>query len=90
MLSNLLKLPAPVSLLMWAGIWEIIGLVGIVEIFPPFHKVILTMADVLASPEFQNALVMTGQAWAIGLGFAIVIGIPIGVLMGLSRWQSQG
>ena len=86
---SLLKLPAPVSLLMWAGIWEMIGLVGILEIIPPFHEVILNMGDVLSSPEFQNALLMTAEAWAIGLGFAIVIGIPIGVLMGLSRSAEQ-
>ena len=86
---SLLNLPAPVSLLMWAGIWEMIGLVGILEIIPPFHEVILNMGDVLSSPEFQNALLMTAEAWAIGLGFAIVIGIPIGVLMGLSRSAEQ-
>ena len=86
---SLLNLPAPVSLLMWAGIWEMIGLVGILEIIPPFHEVILNMGDVLSSPDFQNALLMTAEAWAIGLGFAIVIGIPIGVLMGLSRSAEQ-
>ena len=55
------------------------------EIFPPFHKVILTMVDVVSSEEFQQALLITGEAWAVGLGFAILIGIPVGVLMGLSR-----
>jgi len=82
---NILKLPAPFSLLLWAGVWEIVGLTGTVEIFPPFHKVILTMADVITSEEFQQALLITGEAWALGLGFAILIGIPIGILMGISR-----
>lgn len=82
---NILKLPAPVSLLLWAGVWEIVGLTGTVEIFPPFHKVILTMVDVVSSTEFQQALLITGEAWALGLGFAIVIGIPVGMLIGLSR-----
>jgi NitT/TauT family transport system permease protein len=82
---NILKLPAPFSLLLWAGVWEIVGLTGTVEIFPPFHKVILTMVDVMTSEEFQQALLITGEAWALGLGFAILIGIPIGMLMGLSR-----
>lgn len=82
---SLLKLPAPVSLLLWAGVWEIVGLTGAVEIFPPFHKVILTMVDVLTSAEFQRALLITGEAWALGLGFAILVGIPFGVLMGMSR-----
>jgi NitT/TauT family transport system permease protein len=82
---NILKLPAPVSLLLWAGVWEIVGLTGTVEIFPPFHKVILTMVDVVSTQEFQQALLITGEAWALGLGFAILVGIPIGVLIGLSR-----
>ena len=82
---NILKLPAPCSLLLWAGVWEIVGLTGTVEIFPPFHKVILTMVDVITSEEFQQALLITGEAWALGLGFAILIGIPLGILMGMSR-----
>ncbi|MBT5050655.1 MAG: ABC transporter permease subunit [Rhodospirillaceae bacterium] len=82
---NILKLPAPVSLLLWAGIWEIVGLTGTVEIFPPFHKVLLTMVDVVTSDEFQQALLITGEAWALGLGFAILVGIPIGIMMGMSR-----
>ena len=82
---NILKLPAPFSLLLWAGLWEIVGLTGTVEIFPPFHKVLLTMAEVVTSEEFQQALLITGEAWALGLGLAILIGIPIGVLMGMSR-----
>ena len=83
--SKLLKIPAPVSLLLWAGMWEIVGLTGASEIFPPFHQVILSMVEVVSSQEFQQALLMTGQAWAIGLGFAIVIGIPVGVAMGMSK-----
>lgn len=82
---NILKLPAPVSLLLWAGLWEIVGLTGAIDIFPPFHKVILTMVEVLSSAQFQEALRITGEAWAIGLGFAILVGIPMGVLMGLSQ-----
>lgn len=82
---NILKLPAPVSLLLWACVWELVGLTGTVEIFPPLHKVILTMADVLTSREFQQALLITAEAWALGLGFAILVGIPMGVLIGMSR-----
>ncbi len=85
MSSKLLKLPASVSLLLWAGVWEIVGLTGVVEIFPPFHKVVLTMVNVVSSAEFQQALRITAEAWAIGLGLAILVGIPIGALMGFSR-----
>ena len=79
-----LKIPAPVSLLLWAGVWEIVGQAGVVDIFPPFHKVVLSIVNVIASAEFQQALRITGEAWAIGLGLAIVVGIPIGALMGTS------
>ena len=85
MSSKLIKIPASVSLLLWAGVWEIIGLTGAVEIFPPFHNVVLTMVSVVSSVEFQQALRITGEAWAIGLGLAILVGIPIGALMGFSR-----
>ncbi len=85
MFSFILKLPASVSLLLWAGLWEIVGLTGAVDIFPPFHRVVLSLFSVLSSQEFLNALYVTGEAWFIGLGAALVIGIPVGVVMGVSR-----
>lgn len=78
-------IPAPVSLLLWATIWEAIGLSGLIEIIPPFHKVVGTILMVTTSAEFQKAILVTGEAWGIGLGLAILCGIPIGVLMGLSQ-----
>ena len=84
MFSFLRKIPSPVSLLLWAGLWEIVGLAGVLDIFPPFHRVILTLFEVLTSDAFIGALLITGEAWAIGLGAALVIGIPIGIIMGIS------
>lgn len=83
------KIPTPFSLLLWAAAWELIGLTGAVDIFPPFHKVIGTLWTVLASPEFHKALGMTAEAWGIGLGCALLFGIPMGVLMGMSRTMER-
>ena len=83
------KPPPPSSLLLWPAAWELTGLPGAVDIFPPFHKVIGTLWTVLASPEFHKALGMTAEAWGIGLGCALLFGIPMGVLMGMSRTMER-
>ena len=60
---NILKLPAPVSLLLWAGLWEVIGLSGLVEIIPTFHTVVLNLGSVVGSREFQQEATRLRAAW---------------------------
>ncbi len=80
-----IKLPAMSSLLIWAALWEIIGQLKLTFFVPPFSKVVMTLFQLLPTPAFLNALGTTAYAFWAGVAFSIVIGIPVGILMGKSR-----
>lgn len=80
-----IRLPAMSSLLIWAALWEIIGQLELTFFVPPFSKVIITLVQLLPTPAFLNALATTAYAFWAGVAFSIVIGIPVGILMGKSR-----
>lgn len=80
-----IRLPAMSSLLIWAALWEIIGQLKLTFFVPPFSKVVMTLFQLLPTPAFLNALGTTAYAFWAGVAFSIVIGIPVGILMGKSR-----
>ncbi|MEF3049199.1 ABC transporter permease [Pseudotabrizicola sp. L79] len=79
------KLPALSSLLLWALLWEIVGQVDLTFFIPPFSEVIATLFGMVPTAGFLNALQTTAWAFSVGVFFALVIGIPVGILMGKSR-----
>jgi NitT/TauT family transport system permease protein len=52
---------------------------------PPLSKVFITLFTILPTPAFQKALIETAYAFSAGVTAAILIGIPVGILMGKSR-----
>ncbi|WP_373502964.1 ABC transporter permease [Aestuariivirga sp.] len=80
-----MRLPAMSSLLIWAALWEIVGQLKLTFFVPPFSTVIMTLFKLLPTPAFLNALGTTAYAFWIGVAFSIVIGIPVGILMGKNR-----
>jgi NitT/TauT family transport system permease protein len=79
------KLPAMSSLLVWAALWEVIGQLDLTFFIPPISAVFATLFGLIQTTAFQNALGTTAYAFLLGVGFAIVIGIPVGILMGKTR-----
>ncbi len=79
------KLPAMSSLLLWAALWEVIGQMDLTFFVPPISAVIVTLFGLIQTTAFQNALGTTAYAFALGVMFAVVIGIPVGILMGKTR-----
>ena len=79
------KLPAMSSLLVWALVWEVIGQLDLTFFIPPLSQVFVTLFGLIQTAAFQNALATTAYAFLIGVGFSVVIGIPIGILMGKTR-----
>jgi NitT/TauT family transport system permease protein len=69
------------------GLWELAPRAGWVreESVPPFSDVAAEVVDVLGRPEFLENLGASAQRWAIGLGLAVLIGVPLGLAMGRSR-----
>ena len=79
------RLPGMSSLLVWGLLWEIIGRLEYSFFVPPLSEVITTLFEIIDSPAFIKALKETGYAFSSGVFFAIVIGIPTGILMGKNR-----
>jgi NitT/TauT family transport system permease protein len=73
------------SLLIWALVWEIVGQLKLTFFVPPFSAVIVALVKLLPTAAFLNALGTTAYAFLLGVFFAIVIGIPVGILMGKNR-----
>jgi len=79
------RLPGMSSLLLWGLIWEIVGQTGLTFFVPPLSEVLATLYEVIQTSAFQKALAETAYAFLAGVFFAIVIGIPLGILMGKNR-----
>ena len=80
-----IRLPAMSSLLVWAALWELFGQLNVTFFVPPLSTVIVTLFKLLPTSSFLNALGSTAYAFSAGVFFAIVIGVPVGILMGKSR-----
>ncbi|MDH3280982.1 MAG: ABC transporter permease subunit, partial [Gammaproteobacteria bacterium] len=76
------ELPAMTSLLVWAVLWEIVGQLDLTILLPPLSDILAKMIEIVPTASFMKALGVTGRAFLIGSGFAILIGVPVGVLMG--------
>jgi NitT/TauT family transport system permease protein len=70
------------SLVVWCALWEIIGRLELISLIPPFTDVVGALFMVVPSADFVEAATITLQAFAIGMGLALIAGISIGVLMG--------
>ena len=79
------RLPGMSSLLVWGLLWELAGQLKLTFFVPPLTNVLATLFEVIGTVAFQTALSETAYAFSAGVFFAIVIGIPVGILMGKSR-----
>jgi len=78
------KFPMWASLVLWALIWEIVGQANVTILLPPLSHAIMRLFEIVPTETFWVALRITGQAFFLGVGISIVVGVPIGVLMGRS------
>ena len=78
------RIPMAASLILWAVLWELIGRSGTVFILPPLSAVAVRMVEIVPTYSFLSALWITGEAFLLGNLIAIVVGVPVGVVMGRS------
>ncbi len=78
------RVPMLASLLVWAVVWEICGRSGASLVIPPLSNIFARVVEIVPTPSFMNALWITGRSFLLGNGIAIVIGVPLGILMGRS------
>lgn len=79
------QLPGMSSLILWGLLWEIVGQLDVTFFIPPLSEVIATLFSVIGTPAFMKAIGETAYAFSVGVFAAIVIGVPVGILMGKSR-----
>ena len=66
-------------------LWELVVQGGIVAEtnIPPASAALSELVNQLAEGAFWSAVGSTLQGWVIGLGIAIALGVPLGLLIGL-------
>ncbi|RTL91898.1 ABC transporter permease subunit [Ancylobacter aquaticus] len=78
------RVPMMASLLVWCVIWELVGRSGAMFLIPPLSDVIVAAVALVQTATWQSAAITTLNSFLLGMFFAIVVGIAIGVLMGRS------
>lgn len=77
-----IRLPLMSSLLVWAVMWEVLGRMDVSILLPPLSEVLWKMVEIVPTKSFLSALWVTVRCFAMGTFFAILIGVPAGILMG--------
>ncbi|MGH7313714.1 MAG: ABC transporter permease [Candidatus Rokuibacteriota bacterium] len=78
------RIPMAASLLIWAGLWELVGRSGRVDLLPPLTNVLVRLGEIMPTDSFLDALGLTVRALGLGVLVAIVVGVPSGIVMGRS------
>ncbi|MFQ5855416.1 MAG: ABC transporter permease [Anaerolineae bacterium] len=73
------------SLAAFATGWEVIGRTLDSLLLPTFSNTMVGLVHLLGTEELWRAVWLSNQAMLIGFLFSLLLGIPLGVLMG--RWQ---
>ena len=79
-------------LLLLAVLWEALPRLGVVDprSFPPLTDIAAAFAALIANGELPRHLGASLLVLASGLGLAILVGIPLGVLMAVARpWTNS-
>ncbi|MGH2970266.1 MAG: ABC transporter permease, partial [Solirubrobacteraceae bacterium] len=79
--------PPLIAVAVVLALWELLVRAGLLSetSFPPMTETIATLAEQLGTGDFWEAVVNTLQGWALGLGIAVVLAVPAGILVGSSR-----
>jgi ABC-type nitrate/sulfonate/bicarbonate transport system permease component len=69
------------------ALFEILPRIGVLprDHFPPISETLGTLVEQLREESFWQAVSNTLQGWALGLGIAAALAIPIGIVIGSSR-----
>ena len=76
------------SLALWFVVWEIVGRLQLSSIVPPFSAVVQAAFTILPTEKFQAAALISLRSFGLGMGLAVAVGLPLGLLM--ARAKSVG
>jgi ABC-type nitrate/sulfonate/bicarbonate transport system permease component len=82
----------PDAALPWLGVlvvlvvFELVPRVGLIDrhYFPPVSDMLSALVDQLGTTHFWTAVGQTMEGWALGLGIASAVAIPVGIVVGSS------
>ncbi|MGH3383606.1 MAG: ABC transporter permease [Nocardioidaceae bacterium] len=84
---SLARLPLPVlSLLGFAALWQIGGMLQLSPALPSFDKVARALVEIMQDRRFQEAVESTAISVVLTFFPAIAIGLVLGLAMGSNRW----
>jgi ABC-type nitrate/sulfonate/bicarbonate transport system permease component len=68
------------------ALWELVVGIGLLneDHVPSMTSTVSELAELFGDPDFWSALGSTLQGWALGLGIAAVLAIPLGIVIGSS------
>jgi ABC-type nitrate/sulfonate/bicarbonate transport system permease component len=80
--------PPVVAVLLLLALWEAVVRAGLIPetSIPPATSAIGELATQLVETTLWKAVGNTLEGWVIGLGLAVLLGVPAGILIGSSRW----
>ena len=80
--------PPVVAVLLLLALWEVVVRAGLIPetSIPPATSAIGELATQLVETTLWKAVGNTLEGWVIGLGLAVLFGVPAGILIGSSRW----
>src|SRR5262245_24424173 len=79
--SRVRGLPTLLALLLWMVVWEIVGRAKLSFIVPPLSAVLAAAPAVMATDTFARAGLISLRSFALGMGAAILVGVPVGFAM---------
>jgi len=82
------QVPMWVALFLWFALWEIIGQMGMVMLIPPLSSIIVSFVEVTTTRSFNEAAWVSLQAFGMGMGLSLAIGLSVGFLM--ARYKIVG
>src|ERR671917_262388 len=78
------RIPMAASLILWGFFGELADRRAVTRLPPPLSSVLVRMVEIVPTKTFMSALWITAQAFVIGNTIAILVGVPLGILMGRS------
>jgi ABC-type nitrate/sulfonate/bicarbonate transport system permease component len=79
-------IPGAISVAAALALWELVTRTGLLpeEHIPPMTETMARLFELLGESGFWSAVGNTMQGWALGLGIATALAIPLGILVGSS------
>jgi ABC-type nitrate/sulfonate/bicarbonate transport system permease component len=74
------------------GLWELVVQTGLISetSIPTMSATVAELGRQVGESSFWSSVGNTLEGWALGLGIAVAFGVPLGVLIGSSRWVYRG